>query len=264
MILNRFAYHFAILTLLYATANAQASSKPSETELATITARGILLAEYDTAAWQATDVVKAAHPIEDRVGRYIARKTDAGWTVDFGRLNQAQDKFLVAYEAVEVASSARFKVRGFDPMREDAGWNLAAAKGIETAVRDFGGTSRPYNIAVLPAEHASMYVYVYPAQVEAGVYPIGSDVRYRIAAGGTKIIEKRQMHKTIIESVPRRTGISVKVGYHSHVLSDLPEDTDVLLVLSRQPRIPEIVVAGPYIFTIDVSGKISVEDRPKR
>jgi hypothetical protein len=65
-----------------------------------------------------------------------------------GRLNQAQDKFLVAYEAVQV--SAKFEVKSFDPAREDTGWNLAAAKGIETAMRDFGGTSRPYNIAVLP------------------------------------------------------------------------------------------------------------------
>jgi hypothetical protein len=30
----------------------------------------------------------------------------------------------------------------------------------------------------------------------------------------------------------------------------------------RQPRVPEIVVAGAYMFTIDVNGKISVEDRP--
>jgi hypothetical protein len=43
----------------------------------------------------------------------------------------------------------------------------------------------------------------------------------------------------------------------------LPEDTDVLLVLTRKPRIPEIVVAGPYMFKIDLNGKISVEDRPK-
>ncbi len=261
MLQHRFGCQLAILVLLFATAEAQASSKPSEAELAAITARGVLLAEYDTAAWQATDAVQAAHPVEGRVGRYIGRKTDAGWVVDFGRLNQAQEKFLVAYEAVQV--SAKFEVKSFDAAREDTGWNLAAAKGIEIAMRDLGPTSRPYNIAVLPADHESMYVYLYPAQVKAGVYPLGADVRYRVSPDGTKIIEKRQMHKTIIESDTARTDITVKVGYHSHVLSEVPEDTDVFLVLTRQPQVPEIVVAGPYMFTIDVNGKITVEDRPR-
>jgi hypothetical protein len=52
-------------------------------------------------------------------------------------------------------------------------------------------------------------------------------------------------------------------GYHVHVLSDLPEDTDVLLVLTRKPRVPEVVLAGAYIYTIDVHGAITVADRPK-
>jgi hypothetical protein len=257
------AYLLAAVGLLFVAAEATASSKPSDAELAAITRRGVLLAEYDTAAWQATDAVKAAHPVEGRVGRYIARKTDAGWVVDFGRLNETQDKFLVAYEAVQAGNPARFEVRGFDPMREDTGWNLGAAKGIEIAMRDFGGAGRPYNIAVLPAERDSIYMYLYPAQVKAGVYPLGADVRYRVSHDGAKILEKRQLHKTIIESVPPSAPGTVAGGYHTHVLSNVPEDTDVLLVLTRRPRVPEIVAAGAYVFTIDVNGKITVEDRPK-
>ena len=262
MLRRRLGCQLAIFVALFAIAKAQAPGKPSETELAAITARGVLLAEYDSAAWQATDAVQAAHPVEGRgVSRYIAQTTDAGWVVDFGRLNQAQDKFLVVYEAVQV--SAKFEVKSFDPPIEDKGWNLAAAKGIETVMRDFGATTRPYNVAVLPeGHHHSMYVYLYPAQVKAGVYPLGADVRYRVTLDGMKIIEKRQMHKSIIESIPTRSDITVKVGYHSHVLSEIPEDTDVLLVLTRQPRLPEIVVAGPYMFTIDVNGQIKMEDRP--
>jgi hypothetical protein len=207
--------------------------------------------------------MKAAHPVEGRAGRYIARKTEAGWVVDFGRLNETENKFLVVYEAVQVGSPVRFEVRGFHPMREDVGWNLAAAKGIETAMRDFGGASRPYNIAVLPAEHERMYVYLYPAQVKAGVYPLGADVRYRVSPGGAKILEKRQMHKTIIELIPASAPGTVEGGYHTHVLSNLPEDTDVLLVLTRTPRVPEMVAAGAYMFTINVDGRISVADRPR-
>ena len=101
MFSNRSFCQFAIIALLFTTVEAQASNKPSDAELAAITQRGVLLAEYDTAAWQASDAVTAAHPAESRANLYIARKTDAGWIVDFGRLNEAGDKFLLAYEVVQ-------------------------------------------------------------------------------------------------------------------------------------------------------------------
>jgi len=193
--------------------------------------------------------------------RYIARKTEAGWVVDFGRLSTAGDKFLVASEAVQAGE--QYTVKSFDPAREDTGWNLAAAKGIETAAQDFHGADRLYNVAVLPEESGGMYVYLYPAQVKASVYPLGADVRYRLSPDGTKIIEKRQMHKSVIDyALPTSAGTTAAGGYHTHVLSDVPEDTDVLLVLTRKPRVPEFVGAGQYMYTISVDGKITVADRP--
>jgi hypothetical protein len=45
-------------------------------------------------------------------------------------------------------------------------------------------------------------------------------------------MEKRQMYKTMIESVAARTDVKMEIGYHTHVLSNVPEDTDVLLVLT--------------------------------
>jgi hypothetical protein len=252
-------------TLLFCnTPYAVAEHKPSAAELATITARGRMLAAYDTACWQATDAVMATRPKGEPSGRYIAHLTEAGWVVDFGQLNAAGSKFLVGYEATQVPGLPHFGVKSFDPAREDEGWNLAAAKGIETATRDFGKTDRAYNIAVLPKSSGGMYVYLYPAQVKAGVYPLGADVRYLLSADGTKVVEKRQMHKTILEyAPPADRSESVAGGYHTHVLSDLPEDTDVLLVLTRQPRVSETVGAGAYIFTIATDGTITVSDRPK-
>jgi hypothetical protein len=78
---------------------------------------------------------------------------------------------------------------------------------------------------------------------------------------GTTIIEKRQMHKSIIESVAADPKVKVASGYHTHVLSDVPEDSDVLLVLIRQPRVPEFVVTQHYMYTIGIDGKIIAEDR---
>lgn len=256
---------FGIAIVPFFSADAvKAASKPSAAELAAITQRGRLLAEYDAAAGRATDAVLATHPQEGTSNRYIARETEVGWVVDFGRLNATGDKFLIVREAVQSGSFGQFRVKNFDPAREDTGWNLAAARGIETAMRDFHGTDRPYNVAVLPVRDGGMYVYLYPAQVKDGVYPLGADVRYRISRDGTKIVEKRQMHKGIIEYASRSAvGEKEAGGYHTHVLSEVPEDTDVFLVLTRRPRVPEFVGAGPYMYTIAVDGTITVADRPR-
>jgi hypothetical protein len=102
----------------------------------------------------------------------------------------------------------------------------------------------------------------YPAQVKAGFYPLGADLRYRISADGTRAMEKRQMHKSIIEYGPVSSSEKEAAGCHTHVLSDVPEDSDVFLVLTRQTRMPEMVVTQHYMYTIGTGGKITIEDRP--
>ena len=120
---------------------------------------------------------------------------------------------------------------------------------------------RPYNIAVLPAGAGRLYVYLYPAQTDPDVYPLGGDVRYLISPDGMKIVEKRQLHKTIIETPPASSGETVAGGYHVHVLSDLPEDTDVMFVLTRKPLMPEVILARGNLYAIDVHGVITVRPR---
>lgn len=239
----------------------KSAPKPTEQELAAITARGILLAQYDQAAWHATDAVQALRPPDGKVKRYIARKATSGWVVDFGRLDEADGKFLVAYEAMESGDLEHFEVSAVEPEREDTGFDLAAAKAINLALADFKGAERPYNVAVLPDASDGLFVYLYPAQTTNGVYPYGGDVRYLVAQDGSSIVAKRQLHKTVLESIPSQMPSDSKTlaGYHTHVLSDLPEDTDVLLVLSRQPKIPEFVGAGGHVFVIAVDGTIKIE-----
>src|SRR5579871_1201547 len=116
-----------------------------------VTARGRALYEYDEAAWHATAAVQATHPSQEAIGRYIARKSASGWTVVFGHLDEKHDAFAIGYEAVQGASPERFSVKKIDPPQEDRSFYLAAARAIETALRDFRGENRPYNVAVLPA-----------------------------------------------------------------------------------------------------------------
>lgn len=236
---------------------AQRTAPPSKDELAQITERGRQLAQYDVAAWYASDAVVATKPTEGSVARYIAKKDGTTWTVMFGRFNDKRDKFLIAYEAIQGANPIEFTVKKNDPPKEDAGFFLSAAKAIETSLADFKGASRPYNVAVLPANSNQLYVYAVPAQTKEGVFPLGGDARYLISQDGTRILEKRQLHISIIEFSTPTPGQKVEGGYHTAVLDDIPEDTDVFHLLSRQPSVPEWVATKQYVFRIETDGTIN-------
>ena len=207
---------------------------PPIEELAAISARGRDLAGYDAAAWHASDAVQAKQPKEGTVARYIARKIDKKWVVAFGRLDQKQEKFLIAYEATQGEKPGVFDVKGLDPPEVDTGFCLSAARAIDTSLKDFveqlEGEQRPYNVAVLPAKNGQLCVYIFPAPTKPNVWPLGADARYRISADGTKIVEKRQLHKSVIELEPPKDQDNQQVaGIHTHVLSETPEDTDCSL-----------------------------------
>jgi hypothetical protein len=222
-----------------------AAKPPTAEQLAAITGRGKLLAEYDQAAWHASDVLQKLNPPAENVGRYIAHKTEKGWVVAFGRLDTKQDRFLVAYEATQGKKPEDFDVKSVEPPSADAGFNRSAAKAVDTVLKEFvenfKGEQRPYNVAILPAEKSELWVYLVPAPTKAGVWPLGGDVRYRVSKDGSRIIDKRQLHNSVIEIPAPEKGPDnqLAAGMHTHVLDDIPEDTDVFHVLQRKPAVPE-------------------------
>lgn len=249
----------SIIVAVCMTLAAGAEEPPTPAELAAITERGRNLAGYDRAAWHASDAIRAKPPQPGSVTGYIARQTDKGWTVAFGRLAGDRATYLVAAEATPGDDPTQFTVAAFDPPKVEAGFLPAAARAIETGVRDFSehfeGEQRPYNAAVLPAEQGKFWVYLVPAPTKPGRWPLGGDVRYLVAADGTTIEAKRPLHKAIIENEPPKPeGQQQVAGIHTHVLAAIPEDTDVFYVLSRKPAIPEIIVTEPFAFVIEPSG----------
>jgi hypothetical protein len=141
---------------------------------------------------------------------------------------------------------------------ENTDFYFAAAKGFETALKDYPGATRPYNVYALPSETGQLYVYVLPAQTQDGIYPLGGDARYTFTADGNTVIEKRQMHKTIIENNVNDPKIKkIEAGFHTHVLSNVPEDSDVFYVLTRKPSIPEYIgMLDKKIYIVHTDGTI--------
>ncbi len=207
---GRFAVCLLAAVLSLAEAAGQSVLRPTTEELAAITERGRALYEYDQAAWHATDMVQTANPKTIDGQHCLAKKENGRWTVVFGALNSDKSKFLISYQAEQLAKPSEFSVKKVAPPAEDSEFYLFAARALELALADFGRVNRPYNAAVLPATNTEvkdaeglLYVYLYPAPTKAGVFPLGSDVRYLASADGAKILMKRQLHKTILVSHPR-------------------------------------------------------------
>lgn len=231
-------------------------SIPSEALLSGITARGRQLAEYDAAAWQASDALVAAGvQLEGKVQGYVARRGPAGWVVSFGQLSDSRDTYRVAYEAIEdSAAPHRFRIIKHEPTKAVQGFEVFAARAIQRAKGDFGTAPRPYNWAVLPdPQKQAFWVYATPAQVQESVYPHGGDVRYLVSLAGDSILEKRRLHTSILEMPPAP---GAEAGMHTALVDDVPEDTDVFYVLSRRPLLPEIVVTEHYMYEICADGSI--------
>lgn len=170
------------------------------------------------------------------------------------------NRLLVAYAATESSEAGKFVARGHDPPWEGADNLIAKERALELALASYSHPNRPYNSAILAAPGGSLYVYLYPAQEKDSIWPLGGDVRFTVSADGKQIIETRQLHKSILdmEFKPDQHPVA---GYHVHVLSDVPEDTDVFYVLNRRPSMSEYVGAGKHIFIVGTDGTISVTMR---
>jgi len=237
--------------------SAQKPTPLSDSELAGITARGRSLLAYDTATWHATDAVLALKPAQGVVSRYIARKTETGWIVVFGRFNEVKEAFLISYEAAQGSEPKQFTVKTNDPPKADTGFFFVAAKAIEISLQNSHLEKRPYNTCVFPQDSGQLYVYILPAQTVADVYPLGGDTRFLVSADGATIIETRQLHKSILEvkhAVP--PGSKPAGGFHTHILTDSPEDTDVFHVLRQKQPLPEAVGTKSGVYMVQVDGTI--------
>jgi len=118
-------------------AKRQGTTVPADAELAAITERGRLLAEYDQAAWHASDAVQTANPKTVEGQHYIARKESGRWRVVFGALNPDKSKFVIGYEAEQQAKPKEFLVKRDEPARVDGGFYLFAARALELTLADF-------------------------------------------------------------------------------------------------------------------------------
>lgn len=231
-----------------------------------ISARGRALAAYEQASWKAYTQVLLAKPDPRHVQTYVAYKADSGWVVAFGRLSTKRDTFYVSNIAIPAVVGGKrvdtlFSVQSYPTPMPETDYLLRAARAIATAQDRFGATTRPYDAAALPAEDGAWYVYLVPGPNRAGVWPLGGDVRYRVSRDGGFILDTRKLHTgDVIEFDRSKRPEDAKyvAGVHNASAGNLPEDTDVYHVLTRQPRVFEYVFTPQHIFMVNEDGSIKV------
>jgi hypothetical protein len=249
----------AVLGAALAPAGAQ-QSPASAGDLAAITQRGRALQAYDQAAWHGTDAGQVVAGADTSgLQYYIAQKTPSGWVVDFGKLDAAGTTFLTKIEA-QSADGLTFTAQSFATPRSDTGFLVAAAHAIASAEASFKPVSGyKYNVAVLPVGDGNLFVYLYPAQTVANVYPVGGDERFTASPDGTKILDAHVMHHSIL-AIPNDAhvppGATVTAQVRSVVVANVPQDTDVFHVLARKPAMPDYIIAQGQMYVIDVTGTI--------
>jgi hypothetical protein len=247
-----------LVALLALPVAAQSPSPPADSTLAGITARGRQLLQYDIAAWHGGDAVMALQPKPGEITVSFARLVaDNKWEVSYGRLNETKDAFLVTYRAVQTDADSAFTATHLAvPIAERFGYVLRA-RSIETALQDFGTTTRPYNSYVLPDLKGGFYVYLLPAQTSPRSFPLGGDVRYRIV-NGTTIVEKVRFHNAILDRpMPTPAGGDKLVAMMHTSFDSLPSESDVFVVLRRFPKLPEFVATAHFNYQIAVDGTIT-------
>jgi hypothetical protein len=233
---------------------ARAAGAQSTDDLRAITMRGRELAAYQIALDGALDAMHRLGAPDSCAERYIVRRGERGFVVRFGHWSAARDTFLVSFEATQRNNPEDFALEPIRPERAASADERADVVALERSARELGKRRRPMRGVVVPATGGTRWVYWLPAQTRVGIWPHGDDVRFLVSADGGGVLDKHRMHDDYLDVL-----LPVDATYGAHdAMSDVPEDTDIMLVLLRHPAVPEIISAHGRIYYVAIDGTIAV------
>lgn len=249
----------AMVLLAVSRVAGQSPAPPDTAVLQEVTHRGRYLAACVAATTHARRVLP---PVASGVGvtptSICIRRGGGEWQILFGNLEaQAGELRAAGRVVVDLASGTTSRIESLDEY--ESGEERMAATAARKAAQWLPLSERPYDMVVVPASDTAWMVYWFPQRQREGYYPHGGDYRLTISRGGSEILEARRMHSAIIELGPPPP--EAKYGGHTAVLRDGVEDTDVFLVLWREPRMPEVVLTQNWRFVMDTSGAIAWSKR---
>jgi len=256
----------AIMLAAAAPALSQGQSRPAvDDELAAISKRGRILAKMQTLKDSATDLLltkkqqysDSATTDGAELSVQVQLPPFGETKVVYGRLGSSQDTYFIDF--VVTGNNGNMAIKTFSPPLEDHQYFLAAARALSAARQSTEGWPGSYLVLPLDKNHKRFYVYLYPRD-KGNAYLLGGDKRYKVILDGdsVQIAEKKQLHQATLTYQVKK---NARFSYHSAVIGDKPEDTDVLHVLTRKPALPELVSTANYLYRIETDGQIKFVDK---
>lgn len=224
--------------------------------------RGLEIADYERAAMKATDMLLAHALDASKLGVYVAEKTGGTWTVYFGRVIGERAAFEAAYVySCPENSPQKMKavpVPGIPvEVAQRARAVSAALKAIEFDAKGL------YNTSVFREEDGTLTVYLLPGNKNPDIVLLGGDFKVMLSPDGSQVIKKFPLHRTMLEiSVAPKEGKPAG-AFHTHILDDIPTETDVALVLLYPSLAPHSVMGREWFSQIDKNGKITILGKTK-
>lgn len=265
--------HFSFIVLVFSSslfvACSSSSQIPSQrTRLLTVSYYGKYLYLYDVVSTTASEKIKSLNPRNELFDNYFAYQDSTGWNVGFGKFNNDNMSFDLAYE---LHYSKQFKFlehNEFVNPKPDNGIYFSMYLAYHRANKEFFRGNTLYNSSVLKQNDSIFAVYFIPVQVDPNNYLLGGDVRYIINVKSDSIIDFASLHRRPKEfpksSTVNNNRVLVKPGsgkpilydVYSNYVYDIPVETDVYFMFLRQPTVPFYVATNKELFKINITGEI--------
>ncbi len=225
--------------------------------------RGGEIAEYERAAMKATDMLLTRKHDASKLGLYVAEKTGGAWTVYFGRFSGGGAAFEAAY--VFSGPESALKQMKAVTIRDVPVEITQRARAVNAALKalEFEARGEFYNPSVFREEDGTLAVYLLPGNKNPDIILLGGDFKVIVSSDGSQVLRKIPLHRTVLEipSAPKEG--KPEGAFHTHILDDLPTETDVAQVILYPVLAPHSVMGREWFSQIDKNGKIIILGRTK-
>jgi hypothetical protein len=200
---------------------------------------GLMLWNYDQAAWHGTDALleDIKDPNAAGISGWVVTPVADGWQVTF-YANEA-DRKIGIWSAVWTGSKIikAAKLSGDDRVLSSAQARLIAARGAAPLDKLQSCSNKPFNTVVMPGDTADAPIRVYflTPQTDANIVPLGGHNLIEMKDG--KAISQRQFTKSCIDlSRPpaKKGGSTPQALMISHMLDPTPTEIHVFSVYAAR------------------------------
>lgn len=252
-------YFLVIMALLMACQSIFAEeSRPAKEVVERVERRGQQIADYERAAIRATNLLLASKPDESKLGLYVVVNKNNVWAVYFGKITENKFHFWYYYSCPEGQ---------FDKMKPEGEFKDAPkdiyyfALAIDLATKAIEPDMRfpRYNTSVFREQDGTIAVYFLPGNTEPDVVLLGGDFKVSVSSDATKVLNKISLHESTFKvPVNMKEDQELIGGFHTHILDDLPVETDVALIILNPILAPHYVTGRIWMSKVDANGKISI------